>query len=270
MRKQYYAKPLIKWVGGKTQLLDVILQKAPSSFNTYYEPFLGGGAVFFALSPDKAVINDLNVQLINLYRQIASDTENVRLMLELLETMHNEEFYYECRNRFNELISKGENTAETAGLFVYLNKTGFNGLYRINSKGLFNVPSAKKEKVSLYSMNNLKAASSALKKATILNCDFEEACNGCGEGDFVFFDSPYYNTFDTYQSGGFSLECHKRLYELYKRLSDKGAYCMLTNSNEEYIKDLYKDYKIDVVNVRRMINRNGNDRKGQEVVITNY
>lgn len=270
MSKHNNAKPLIKWAGGKSQLLDVILEKAPSSYKTYYEPFVGGGAVFFALSPKKAVINDLNVQLINLYRQIAIDTENVRLMLELLETMHDEEFYYECRDRFNELILNGENTAETAGLFVYLNKAGYNGLYRINSKGLFNVPSAKREKVSLYSLDNLNAAAALLKKATILNCDFEEACKGCKKGDFVFFDSPYYNTFDTYQSGGFSLESHNRLYKLFKKLSDKGAYCMLTNSNEDYIKNLYKDYKIDVVNVRRMINRNGNDRKGQEVVITNY
>ena len=231
-------KPIIKWAGGKTQLLEQIIEMMPKEFNTYYEPFIGGGALFFALAPKKAVINDFNAQLINLYKQCRDNPKELMKKLNELSEEHSldsDKHYYETRAKFNKCITKNELSVNSAAYFVYLNKTGFNGLYRLNNKGLFNVPSAKKTTVNLYYNDNINAASELLKCTTILNGDFEEACKNAKQGDFVFFDSPYYNTFDTYQAGGFSEEDHRRLAKMFKELTDKGVYCMLTNSNEEFL-----------------------------------
>lgn len=245
----------------------------PNEYETYYEPFIGGGALFLALNPKKAVINDFNSQLINLYKQCRDNKDELKNQLDKIAQEHLEngdEFYYQVREKYNDCISKDEHSIMSATYFLYLNKGGFNGLYRLNSKGFFNVPSGRKKKVNLYDNDNFEMVSELLKKTTILNGDFEIACKEAKKGDFVFFDSPYYNTFDTYQAGGFSEDDHKRLAKLFKELSGKGVYCMLTNSNEDFIKDLYKDYKIKEVAVKRMINRNGNDRTGEEVIIINY
>lgn len=263
-------KPLVKWAGGKTQLLPKILALMPEDINTYYEPFFGGGAVFFACTPARAVINDFNPQLMNLYIQARDNLEELKTEMLKLSANHSEENYYSVRNDFNNCLMNNELSVKSAAKLVYLNKAGFNGLYRLNSKGLYNVPSAKRKKVNLFEDENINSVSKMLKNVKILTGDFEKVCKDAKERDFVFFDSPYYNTFDTYQAGGFSEDDHKRLARLFKNLTKKGVKCMLTNSNEEFIKDLYKDYNIEIVDVKRMINSDATKRSGQEIIITNY
>ena len=263
-------KPIIRWCGGKSQLLTTIVPMLPKQFNRYYEPFFGGGAVFFELAPRDAVINDFNPQLMNLYIQVRDNIDELKTKLVQLQASHSEEQYYKIREQFNEYLKKNELSVDSAAMVVYLNKTGYNGLYRVNSKGLYNVPSAKRTKVNLFDNQNIEDVSNALKSVQILTGDFEEACKDAKEGDFVFFDSPYYNTFDTYQAGGFSEDDHRRLAALFKDLTLKGVKCMLTNSNEDFIKGLYKDYSIEVVEVRRSINSDATNRRSQEIIITNY
>ena len=265
-------KPIIKWAGGKTQLLNELIPMMPESYNNYFEPFIGGGALFFALQPERALINDYNTQLINLYAQCRDNAEELMQRLDQLAAEHQEdpEHYYTNRALYNACIERKEHSVESAALFIYLNKAGFNGLYRLNSKGLFNVPTGRKKKVNLYEQDNINNVSKLLKGTELTTGDFENACEKVGPGDFVFFDSPYYNTFDTYQAGGFSEEDHKRLAKLFQELTDRGAYCMLTNSNEDFIKELYRNFNIKEVAVKRMINRDADKRTGEEVIITNY
>lgn len=270
--------PVIKWVGGKRQLIPAIKARLPEKFETYYEPFFGGGALFFELQPPKAVINDFNAQLINLYRQLQQDYQSVISIIDHFQITYNSldndsekvNFYRSLRQLFNDFLKSDTRSATSAALFVFLNKAGFNGLYRVNSMGEFNVPPAHRDKINAYQLENIRAVSEILGKATILHGDFEAACAGAQPGDFVFFDSPYYNTFDTYQAGGFNEADHRRLADLFARLSQRGVYCMMTNSNTDFIKELYSDYHIEVVDVKRMVNCDASNRKGQEVIVTNY
>lgn len=270
--------PIIKWVGGKRQLLSEIKARMPKEYGTYYEPFFGGGALFFELQPDKAVINDFNEQLINLYQQVKDDYKSVVEIIDQYQNSYNVlegsaaklNYYYALRMEFNKFLKSGKKCATSAALFVFLNKAGFNGLYRVNASGEFNVPSAHRDKINAYSLDNIQAVASCLNKATILQGDFEAACKDAQPGDFVFFDSPYYDTFDTYQAGGFDEAAHRRLAALFKELSDRGVKCMMTNSNTDFIKDLYSEFNIDVVNVKRMVNCDASKRTGQEVIVTNY
>lgn len=271
-------KPFIKWVGGKRQLLTEIEQNMPQEFGTYFEPFFGGGAVFFDLAPEKAVINDYNVQLINLYKQIQTHVDDFYSLISQwaneyneLETIEEKDaYYYQKREVYNECLKANELSVKSAALFMFLNKSSFNGVYRLNRSGLYNVPCGHKKNVGMPPIEDIHAAAEALKDIEIISGDFEKACEKAQEGDFVFFDSPYYDTFDTYQAGGFSEEDHIRLFNLFKRLSDKGVYCMMTNNDCDFIKELYKDYCISVVDVKRMVNRDSKNRVGKEVIVTNY
>lgn len=265
-------KPFIKWAGGKTQLLSTLSKMIPDEYGTYFEPFLGGGALYLYLSPKKAVLNDYNEQLINAYEQIKHNSKELIKGLRKLETKHlsSDDYYLKMRKKYNDCLKRNELSLNSACLFIYLNKTGYNGLYRLNANGLFNVPSAHRKKISLYDEDNIKEISNLLKNAKIYSKDFEESCKNAKEGDFVFFDSPYYNTFDGYQAGGFDEEDHKRLAKLFKSLTKKRVKCLLTNSNEKFITDLYKGFKIKTVSVKRMINCDGNKRNGEEVIIKNY
>lgn len=264
-------KPVIKWAGGKTQLLPAIKNKIPKQYNTYFEPFFGGGALFFSIKPKKSVINDFNCELINLYNMVKEYPYELINELDKHQFNHSESYYLKIREDFNQRINNPALLGIIdAGELIYLNKMGFNGLYRVNSNGLYNVPSGHKRKCIIYDKENILEASKLLQTANILCADFEEACKSVTKGDFIFFDSPYYNTFDTYQKGGFSDGDHQRLALLFKELTRKGAYCLLTNSNTNFIKDLYREYNIDIINVKRMINCDGSKRTGEEVIITNY
>lgn len=270
--------PFLKWAGGKRQLLDKIIDRMPKSFNNYYEPFIGGGALLFELQPAKAVINDINASLINAYITIAEKPFEFISAVTELDSQIPEDgkaYYYSLRERYNNKLVKTEYDTELAALFVFLNKHCFNGLYRVNAKGLFNVPYNNSKRESINN-ESIIAISEYLKNVKIMQGDFEKACNDAQRGDFVFFDSPYAplnpTSFESYTKEGFDIESHKRLANLFKKLTDKGCYCMLTNHNTEFINDLYgnKGYKMDVVSVKRMINSNASKRVGEEVIIYNY
>ena len=270
--------PFLKWAGGKRQLLNQIKERMPKEYNDYYEPFIGGGAVLFELQPEKATINDINTSLINVYRQVKYNTEE---FIELVKKLDSEmwedgkEYYLNIREKYNDKLLKEEYDLELAALFTFMNKHCFNGLYRVNKKGLFNVPYNKSRRTSIEE-DAVRETARYLKTVNILEGDFEEACKGAKKGDFIFFDSPYAplnpTSFEAYTKEGFDVESHKRLAQLYDKLTERGCYCMLTNHNTEFINELYsnKGYRIDVVSVKRMINSDASNRKGEEVIICNY
>ena len=272
-------KPIVKWAGGKRQIIEILKNYLPKEFNTYYEPFVGGGALLFELSPKKAVINDSNKELINVYK-VLCDEDKFNKMCKLLnnyETNHSEEFFYEIRNKdrnkntFNRL-SDYTRAART----IYLNKACFNGLYRVNSKNEFNVPFGKKLKVNTYEGNNLITVSNYLtmNEIKLLCVDFEEAVKDAQKGDFVYLDPPYDSDkkiFNSYTETGFDKNEQRRLARVFRELDEKGVYVMLSNHNTILINELYKDYNIHIIEAKRNINANGKKRgKVEEVIITNY
>ena len=268
--------PFVKWAGGKRQLIESIKKRMPQSFGRYFEPFVGGGALFFELKPNDAVINDINEALISCYRTISLDSEAFMTELDGLDSGIGDDpkpYYYEVRERFNSKLAAREYDCECAALLVFLNKHCFNGLYRVNSKGGFNVP-CNGSKTRSYDRQNIEDVAEALTDVAILNGDFAEACADAKKGDFVFLDSPYAplnpTSFESYTKEGFSLDDHKRLAALFDELTSRGCYCILTNHNTDLINELYADYKIDVVQVRRFINSDASNRKGTEVIIRNF
>ena len=271
-----YPQPFLKWAGGKRQLLGEIAFRMPETFASYYEPFIGGGALLFDLQPSGAVINDINSSLVNAYLQIKNSPDEVIEEITLLDDgMRNDTkaYYYEQRNAYNDMLECGVRDARSTAMLIFINKHCFNGLYRVNAKGAFNVPYNGSATPSC-SPENIRAISRCLTDVTILNDDFEAACESAQEGDFVFFDSPYAplnpTSFESYTKEGFSHADHVRLSEVFKRLSDRGCYCMLTNHNTELINKLYADFTIDVVQVKRAINSDASKRTGTEVIIRNY
>lgn len=272
-------RPFIKWAGGKRQLLSHIESRMPKKFNNYFEPFVGGGALFFYLAPEKAVINDFTEELTNSYLQIKNNPKELMNMLNKYETKHKKnpsEFYYLIRNMDRTNTWAKASLIERATRLIYLNKTCFNGLYRVNKKGLFNVPFNQKKEVKTYDEQNIMNISNYLNnnKIEIMTGDFEEACKKAKKGDFIFFDPPYdtlkKDTFESYTQDGFGVEGQKRLARLFRELDKKGCYLMLTNHNTKLINELYKDYHIDIINVKRMINSNAKKRTGEETIIYNY
>lgn len=270
--------PFVKWAGGKRQLLSQIRERMPKTYNNYYEPFVGGGAVTFELLPDKAIINDINKALINVYRQIRNKPMEFVSAVTMIDSEmweDGKEYYYSLREQYNDKLMKEEYDIKLAALFVFINKHCFNGLYRVNGKGLFNVPYNNSRNSSI-TPEMIIMISEYLKNVDILDGDFESACKNAQASDFVFIDSPYAplnpTSFESYTKEGFDIESHKRLSDLYDELTRRGCYCMLTNHNTELINELYgnKGYKIDVVNVKRMINSNAANRTGKEVIICNY
>jgi DNA adenine methylase len=270
-------KPVVKWVGGKAQLLDRIKELLPDEFGTYYEPFVGGAAVLLDLNPTNAVVNDINSELINMYRMIKDQVEDVIQCLLHLDSEHEVSpdpaaYYYKVRDDFN--WNLGMKRPPQAARFIYLNKHCFNGLYRVNKKGEFNVPFNHKKTGNSFDPDHLRKLSSRLKDVSILNTDFEDTVKNAGKDDLVFLDSPYdlitATSFTDYTKEGFGYADHCRLARLFRELDNRGCYCILTNHDTPLIRELYKDYYFTEVDVRRSINRNGSDRTGKEVIITNY
>lgn len=270
--------PFVKWAGGKRQLIPQIRERMPEKYSDYYEPFVGGGAVIFDLLPADALINDINKALINTYRTICNEPDAFLREVNRLDNdmwEDGKKYYYSIREHYNDKLMRSEYDVELAALFVFINKHCFNGLYRVNGKGLFNVPYNNSRRVSV-DEDAIMATSEYLRRVTIIDGDFEQACKNAKKGDFVFIDSPYAplnpTSFESYTKEGFDIESHKRLAKLYDELTARGCYCMLTNHNTELINELYgnKDYKIDVVSVKRMINSDASNRVGEEVIICNY
>lgn len=279
--KAMVARPFVKWVGGKGRLVPELSKHFPAQYKDYYEPFVGGGAVFFALNPSSAHINDLNLVLITLYSFIKNEVHKVIGSLRTLEINYHslptvgdkKDFYLQKRSEFNELPN---GNYEKAILLIFLNKTCFNGMYRENSKGGFNVPFGKHEKPTICDEANLLAASVTLQHVSITHSSYETLTANAQSGDFIYFDPPYHplnmtSSFTSYQAGGFSAEDQKKLRDEFKRLSDMGCKVMLSNSDAPYINELYKEFNIKKIYAARAINSKGNGRgKILEVLVTNY
>lgn len=275
----FKGKPFVKWAWGKRQIIDKLKEYVPDEYDTYYEPFIGGGALLFELSPKKAVINDLNEELMNVYNCLCNE-EKFKKMCNLLnhyEAEHSEEFYYEIRNKDKNKNAYNRLSDYTkAARTIYLNKACFNGLYRVNSKNEFNVPFGKKTKINTYEGSNLITVSNYLtmNDIKIQSVDFEESLKTAKKGDFVYIDPPYdsdTSTFNNYTEDGFGKEEQRRLAQVYKDLDKRGVYVMLSNHNTTLINELYKDYHIHIIEAKRNINANGKKRgKVEEVIITNY
>lgn len=270
--------PFVKWAGGKKQLLSKLVERVPESYGAYYEPFIGGGALFLELQPQNAVINDINAQLWNVYVQLKKDAEQVITALKEFDALPcDTERYMALRATYNEKIKNNELDAECAALMIWINKHCFNGLYRVNSKGLFNVPYNNKANGQSMDESNLREVGVYLREADvdIRLGDFESACSGVQSGDFVYFDSPYIPVSETanftdYTKDGFSFEDHKRLAELFKRLDSLGAKVLLSNHDVPMVYELYQGYSIEAIDVRRNINSDASKRVGKEVIVKNY
>lgn len=270
--------PFVKWAGGKKQLLDRLEPRMPATYERYYEPFIGGGALLLDVQPELAVINDTNEQLLNVYRQLKLDAEAVISAVNVLDAERCDTVrYLATREKYNEKIKAHELDAECAALMIWMNKHCFNGLYRVNSKGLFNVPYNNKAGGVSIDAANLRNIGLYLRSRDIeiRQGDFEEACMDVAPGDFVYFDSPYVPISETanftdYTKDGFSLEDHKRLAALYRKLAAQGTKVMLSNHNVPLVHELYRGFTIEEVDVRRAINRDAAKRSGKEVIITNY
>lgn len=261
------ARPLLKWAGGKTQMLNDILPKIPTSYGRYIEPFFGGGALFFALNPSDGIIADSNPELINMYRQVAEHVEDV---ITYLQTYSNtEEMFYAVRSLDWHQLSPSEAAART----IYINKTCFNGLYRVNKKGQFNAPFGRYKNPKICDIETLYAASVVLQKATIVCADYLQVLKDYAQpGDLVFLDPPYlpvseYSDFKRYTKEQFYEEDHIELAHEVQRLHELGCHVILTNSNHPLVHELYSTFNIDVVQTKRYISCNGNSRKGEDVII---
>ena len=263
------SKPVLKWAGGKSSLLPQLIQLFPSKFNRYIEPFLGGGAVFFALRPDfiPSLVNDYNTEIFRLYRIIRDYPNELIHYLDLFASKYSEEFYYSIRAYYP------ENDIEKAARTLFLNKTGYNGLFRMNSKGQFNVPFGKRVKCpNLYDKINILSVSSRFQRAKLENKDFEEIINETGQGDFIYCDPPYEpisqtSSFNTYNSGGFSFLEQKRLFDACKNAAGRGAIVAISNSVAPSIVELYNNSTIYRVLAKRSINSKGNGRGHIEEVL---
>ena len=260
-------KPIMKWAGGKTQMLKDIVPQVPEYSGKYIEPFFGGGALFFALQPEKAVIADSNPELINMYVQVANNVEGV---IGYLNTYKNtEDEYYKIRSLDWGELSKTEAAART----LYLNRTCFNGLYRVNRKGQFNTPFGRYKNPTICDETLLRSVSEILRRTTIICGDYLEVLKQHAmPGDFVFLDPPYvpvseYADFKRYTKEQFYEDDHRNLADEVKRLQKLGCYVILTNSDHPLVHELYQDFEIQIIDTKRAISSNGNSRKGKDVIV---
>ncbi|MBI8936686.1 Dam family site-specific DNA-(adenine-N6)-methyltransferase [Pseudomonas aeruginosa] len=230
-------QPIVKWAGGKRWLVRKELDLFPTDFNKYIEPFLGGGAVFFHLQPKKAILSDINSELINVYRTVKENWKKVVELLKEHQKKHCKEYYYKVRE------SKPRTKATKAARTLYLNRTCWNGLYRVNLQGVFNVPIGTKENI-LMDIEDFPSIAELFQGAEFRNCDFEETLELASEGDFVFIDPPYtvkhnYNGFIKYNENLFKWEDQVRLRDAAMRATERGAMVLVLNANHESIKKLY-------------------------------
>jgi len=266
----------VKWAGGKTQLISQFTKFFPVKIERYFDVFVGGGAVAFYImqkyKPKEVFISDINEELINTYEVIRESLAELIKSLKEHKQKHNKEYYYKIRALNPESLNK----VEKAGRFIYLNKSCFNGLYRVNSKGGFNVPIGSSKSPAIVQEEDLTLISKLLKNVTIKAMSFEKILDYAKRGDFCYFDSPYFplkkgKSFTTYTKDNFLEKEQERLAEVYRELDKRGCKLMLSNSDTDFIKNLYGGYKIKIVKANRMINCNGNDRgKINEIVVLNY
>ncbi|MGH2575950.1 MAG: DNA adenine methylase, partial [Ignavibacteria bacterium] len=261
------------WAGGKGQLLEQYSAFFPPKYTNYLEPFLGGGAVYFHLRPQKAILSDLNEELVNCYLIIKKTVDKLVQVLEQYQSHHSEDFYYKIREKYNSRVS---DKIERAAEFIYLNKTCYNGLYRVNGKGGFNVPFGGYKAPSIFDAGNLRAISRLLRTADIFAMPFENVVNFANSDDFVYLDPPYYPLNETSNFTGYTkavfLEAEQEnLAAVFKELDKKGCHVMLSNSDSTFIKGLYQGFRIETVRANRFINSVAEKRGAiNELAILNY
>lgn len=265
--------PIVKWAGGKTRLLDELAGRAPKRFRRYFEPFIGGGALYFHLAPARAYLTDSNRDLIEMYRCVAEDVEAVIRKLARLRRAHSTESYYRVRERWNQ--GNRTDRAARAAAFIYLNKTCYNGLWRVNKRGLFNVPVGRYDDPTIYDPAALRAAAETLQRADLTCGDYAEGVAAAGAGDFVYFDPPYHPltetaSFTSYTAANFGPDDQRRLADLARDLDERGCAVMLSNSDTPFIRELYQGFRIEQVMCARAINSKAGKRGAiAELVITN-
>lgn len=263
-------QPFLKWAGGKTQLMHELLKRIPKKYSAYFEPFIGGGALFFALAPKQSAIADINGDLVNSYEAVRDCPEEV--IEALSKYVNDKDFYYEVRAQNQEELSPTDRAAR----LIYLNRTCFNGLYRVNKNGQFNVPFAGYKNPNIVQAEKILSASKVLKGADIYHASFEKALISARSGDFIYLDPPYYpkgvySDFKRYNKEQFYKEDHIMLAELYNELSERGCKVMLSNSDTPFTRDIYKNWRIDTVYAKRMINSDASKRgEVTEIIVTNY
>jgi len=265
------ASPVIKWVGGKTKLLPELISRMPGRFGRYYEPFAGGAALFFRVAPQRAVLADSNADLIGLYTTIVNDVAAVIRRLQHHREHHSETHYYDVRTRWNDREVPWS-TADRAATFIYLNKTCFNGLWRVNRSGAFNVPIGRYTDPPICVPDALRAAHAVLARATLRCGDYRTAVEDAARNDFVYFDPPYdpvttTANFTSYTVNAFGHEHQRELADTARRLVARGCHVMLSNSDTPFIRSIYKGFKIDRVKCSRAINSNASRRGDVDEVI---
>ncbi len=263
--------PIVKWAGGKTRLLDELLARAPRRFRRYHEPFLGGAALYFRLSPRHAILSDCNADLINTYRCVAWHVEAVEKRLARHRAAHSETYYYQVREKWN---TPGGMSADVdrAAAFIYLNKTCYNGLWRVNSRGKFNVPVGRYDEPSIFDADALRLASRTLQGAELHARPFAEAAEDARAGDFVYFDPPYVPlsataSFTSYTAGSFGPEDQRELADVARRLVRRGCAVLLSNSDTAFVRELYADFQIETVDCARAINSKATARGPQRELL---
>ena len=276
--KEVALQPFTKWTGGKRQLLPVIRELMPKKYNRYFEPFVGGGALFFDLAPKDAVINDFNAELINCYQQIKDNPQELIEILKVHQEYNSKEYYLDLRSVDRDERIDMMSEVQRAARILYMLRVDFNGLYRVNSKNQFNVPYGRYKNPKIVDENLVSAISTYLNnnQIEIKKGDFEKAVLDVQPGDFVYFDPPYIplsetSAFTSYTHEGFSYDDQVRLRDTFKKLSDTGAYVMLSNSSSFLVEELYRDFNIHYVEATRTNGAKSSSRgKISEIIVTNY
>ncbi len=267
-------RPFVKWAGGKRQLIAELKKRLPKEYNRYYEPFLGGGALFFALTPHHAYLADSNVELLNAYRVVRDKVE--ALISDLSRHENTQSYYIKLRDVDRSADYTFWNDVRKASRFIYLNKTCYNGLYRVNKKGHFNVPYGNNKSAVICDKENLRACSRALQQIELVCAEFTIAGAVAKAGDFIYFDPPYLPVsktakFTSYTKDGFSMKEQLVLRDMCNELHKKGVKFMLSSPASPTIYEIYKGYTIEEVSATRVINAKKESRgKVQEVIVRNY
>jgi DNA adenine methylase len=269
--KSYLPRPFLKWAGGKGQLIQQYTPYFPTIYETYYEPFLGGGAIFFHLLPQRSVLTDINPELVNVYRSIRDQVEPVIAWLKKHESAHSYEYYYQMR------ANPGTTSVERAARLIYLNRTCFNGLYRENSQGMFNVPMGRYKNPRICNPDLLRSVSLALKQTRLEVRPFDAILSEAKTSqDFVYFDPPYHpisatSNFTAYNRYSFHQADQIKLRDTAVELANRGVKVMLSNSDCPFIRELYQNFTIHTITAMRAINSNAEKRgKITEVLVTSY
>jgi DNA adenine methylase len=259
------ARPFVKWAGGKRGILPELLSRMPDKYQGYTECFLGGGALFFAVQPEEAYLSDINFPLILTYTAVRDDVERLIGKLQVHAEKHNKTYYLEKRAR----VARETDPTTIGALLIYLNKTCYNGLYRVNQSGIFNVPMGSYKDPAILDEVNLRAASKALSHAKIKQKPFFQVPTV--KDNFYYLDPPYHTTFSSYDGSGFGDDDHKELAEFCKKINAAGGKFMLSNSDTPLIRQLYHGYNVESIDAPRMVSCKGTQRvKEKELIIRNY